>query len=284
MEENEKKEYETPETKVTAVEVKTDPETGTEEVDEYQAYLDDLGSEFPDMDMSDAVQRHKAVVGRHKRMRGEIDRYKSNNDKLNALFAENPNAAYFMNDMMSGMSKGDIVNSFLSNFGEDFKAILEDPTDENKERFAKSLEGYAERCQEDERIIAELEKNEAETRQTIADWVAAKKFDEAQKAAVITSLSEMANNFLARKITAEMLEAAYKSANYDDAVKAAREEGLAEGRNETIRKKTRAAVGDGMPIVQGGGGAKGGGKPKDRFLAALGGYDNPLAGARREKY
>lgn len=242
-------------------------------------FREGFASRHPDVNMDDEEAYYGALDDEYNSREEELRRHRENNDKLNNLFLENPNAAYFMNDLLDGKEQMGV--SLMRQFGELFKEAVDDPTPENVKAFADALDDHAARVKENERLQSEYEQNYAASREAIDKWVAERGLTPEQDDAVMDYLNRQFTNQLVGVITPEMLELAYKGLNYDKDVAAAEESGAAAGRNQRIDEKLRKGRGDGLPRIAGGGRAQA--KPRDNFLQGAG-LDDPWESAKREKY
>lgn len=243
-------------------------------------FREGFASRHPDIDMNDEEAYYGALDDEYNAREEELGRHRDNNKKLNKMFMENPNAAYFMNDLIDGKEQMGVA--LMRQFGETFKEAVDDPTEANVKAFADALDAHAAKIKEDERLQDEFEKNADASEATIEDWAAAHNATPEQIDAVREFINQQFSNLIVGKISPELLDFAYKGLNYDNDVAAAEENGAAQGRNERIQEKLRKGKGDGVPSIQGGAKAKSGVK-KDGFLANAGAED-PWVKAKREKY
>lgn len=233
----------------------------------------------PDTDMQDREARYAVLQQEYADRDEELSRYRDSNNKLNEMFKENPESAYFLNSMADPNEKMGVT--LLRYFGPLFKAAIEDPTPENQEAFTNALEEHAERLKEDERLQEEFDNNITESEAVISEWADRKGLNEDELNGVRDCITKMFTDYLQGKVTTDILDAAYKSINYENDVNKARKEGEVQGRNEQITEKLRKTEGDGIPAIVGGGRANT--KPKDDFLKAASRPD-PWASAKYEKY
>lgn len=242
-------------------------------------FREGFASRHPDVDMNDEEAYYAALDDEYNSRDEELGRYRTDNERLNNLFLENPQAAYFMNDLLDG--KEQIGVSLMKHFGELFKDAVNDPTPENIKAFADALDEHAAGIKENDKLQAEFEKNVDSSETTIENWAKEHNATPEQVEAIRDYINQQFGNLIAGVITTEMLDFASKGLNYDKDVAAAEETGQAAGRNERIQEKMRKGKGDGMPVITGGGRART--KPKDTFLASAMQQD-PWSNAKREKY
>lgn len=245
------------------------------------AFRRGFAERHPDVDMDDEDAYYGALADEYDQQQGELTRYRDDNDKLNRLFAEHPNAAYFMNDLIDGKTPMGVA--LMREFGETFRDAVEDPTEENVKAFSDALAEHAERIKEDERLQAEFEQNAAATEQTIADWAKTHNADQQQMDAVRDFINAEFANLITGRITPELLDFAWKGLHYDQDVAAAEETGAAQGRNEKIAETMKRGSGDGVPVI-GGGRRAADGDGRDEFLREATMREDPWAKAKRTNY
>lgn len=242
-------------------------------------FREGFASRHPDIDMDDEEAYYGALGDEYNAREEELNKHRDNNRKLNEMFMQNPNAAYFMNDLLDGKEQMGVA--LMRQFGETFKDAVDDPTEENVKAFADALDEHAAKIKENDRLQAEFEKNADESETAIEDWAAAHNATPEQINAVRDFITAQFANLIVGRISPELLDFAYKGLHYDTDVAAAEESGAAQGRNERIQEKLRKGRGDGVPNIQGGAKAKG--TVKDTFLASAG-QEDPWSKAKREKY
>lgn len=244
-----------------------------------EKFREGFSSRHPDVNIDDEEAYYGALDDEYNQREEEIGKYRSDNEKLNNMFMENPHAAYFMNDLIDG--KEQLGVALMRQFGETFRDAVTDPTEENVKAFADALDEHAAKIKENEALQAEFEQNADASEATIEAWAVEHKASGEQIDAMREFINNQFASLLSGVITKELLDFAFKGLNYDKDVVAAAESGAAQGRNEKIQEKMRKAKGDGMPMIQGG--AKQTPVAKDRFLQDTA-REDPWKTARREKY
>lgn len=222
----------------------------------------------PDVNMDDEEAYYGALEDEYNNREEELKRHRADNERLNNMFMENPEAAYFMTDLIDG--KTPLGETLIRRFGATFKDALDDPSEENVKAFAAALDDHAKRVKESERLQAEFEKNIDQSETNIEQWQATHKVSGEQIDAMREYLTSQFSNLLVGLVTPDMLDFAYKGMNYDTAVNAAEEQGQAAGRNERIQEKLRKGKSDGVPLIQGGGRASSRGRMGSIFDVARG--------------
>lgn len=226
-------------------------------------FREGFASRHPDIDMDDEEAYYGALDDEYNAQREELERDRKDNERLNAMFMENPNAAYFMNDLLDG--KENVGVSLMRHFGQTFKDAVDDPTEENVKAFADALDEHAKKVKENDRLQREFEQNADYSESVIEQWAQAHKATPEQIDAMREFISGQFSKLLSGIITTEMLDFAYKGLNYDTDVAAAEENGAAKGRNERIQERMRKGSGDGVPLLQGGGKAGTSRRPSSIF-------------------
>lgn len=242
-------------------------------------FRENFATRHPDVNMDDEEAYYAALDDEMSSRDEELNRYRTDNEKLNNMFLENPQAAYFMNDLLDGKKQMGVA--LMEHFGDLFKDAVNDPTAENVKAFADALDEHAKRIKENDELQAQFERNVDNSETTIENWTAAHKATPEQVDAMREFINAQFGNLIAGIISPEMLDFAYKGLNYDKDVAAAEESGQAAGRNQRIEEKIRKGKGDGMPMIAGGGRAQT--RPKDNFLAGAA-QEDPWSKAKREKY
>ena len=242
-------------------------------------FRENFSTRHPDVNMDDEEAYYAALDDEYNSRDEELNRYRANNEKLNNMFLENPQAAYFMNDLLDGKKQMGVA--LMEHFGDLFKDAVNDPTAENVKAFADALDEHAKRIKENDELQAQFERNVDNSETTIENWQSAHNATPEQVDAMREFINTQFGNLVAGIITPEMLDFAYKGLNYDKDVAAAEESGQAAGRTQRIKEKVKKGKGDGMPMIPGGGQART--QQRDGFLANATRSD-PWESAKREKY
>lgn len=243
------------------------------------SFRESFASRHPDIDMEDDEAYYGALDDEYNEREEQLKRYDEDNEKMNNMFAENPTAAYFVNDLMSGESN--VAAALMRHFGSTFKEAIEDPTPENVTAFAQAMDEYAERIKENERLQEDFETNVDNSETVISDWAEQNNINAEQIDEIREYINKQFSNLVVGIITPEMLDFAAKGLNYDKDVATAEENGKVAGRNQRIKETMRKGKDDGVPAIIGG--AKAGTTPRDEFLQNAYKKD-PWEEAKREKY
>lgn len=242
-------------------------------------FRENFASRHPDVNMDDEEAYYAALDDEYNLRDEELRRNRENNEKLNNMFLENPNAAYFMNDLLDGKKQMGVA--LMEQFGELFKDAVNDPSPENVKAFADALDAHAKQIKKNDELQAQFEQNIDASETTIEDWAKQHNATPEQIDAIREFINQQFGNLIVGIISPEMLDFAFKGLNYDKDVAAAEESGQAAGRNQRIQEKIRKGKGDGMPMIAGGRQARA--RKDDSFLANAGMKD-PWSEAKREKY
>lgn len=239
-----------------------------------------FSARHPDVNMDDEEAYYGALEDEYNSNNEELSKHRETNKKLNEMFLENPNAAFFMTDLLDG--KEQIGISLMRRFGQTFKDAIDDPSEENVKAFADALDENASKIKENDRLQAEFEKNADASEAIIEEWAKSKDMTPDQVDAIREFINTQFGNLLVGIITPEMLDFASKGLSYDKDVAAAEETGAAMGRNEKIKERMKKGKGDGMPMITGNA-SKRKENPDNGFLASAT-MEDPWEKAKRMKY
>ena len=233
-----------------------------------------------EIDWEDPEARYGAIEDEYNANQEELTRHRENNAKLNNMFAENPNSAYFMNDLINGENA---AVTLTRNFGDVFQDAILDPTEENVKALADAMDEYRKRLKQSEEAEMEFQQNAAQSRSDIDAWKQQNNLSDDQVSQAMDFIDEQFQNLLVGKTTPELLDFALKAQNFDSAVAEATEEGRKEGRGEQLTEQLKKPTnGDGMPAASGT--APADAMPQqDNFLRGARKKD-PWADAKRSKY
>ncbi|MDR2359386.1 MAG: hypothetical protein LBD87_06265 [Prevotellaceae bacterium] len=216
------------------------------------AVLTFVATHMPELSEASEAEKYEAVA----------DLLKKNhafNEAMDELFKREPEIAALITAVMKG--EGTFINALAKTISPDeLSALIEnDGEDSVKARDARHEKFKAYRKRE-----ANMATNAAKTNEHIARWMEKKGWDEAKQKdffdKVLLLLDAAADGIL----TAKELDQLEQMIYFDEAITAAREEGIVAGRNEKIDDKrlqeaARKAT-DGLPALTGGG-APAGEKP-----------------------
>lgn len=225
-----------------------------------------LAERYPD----DDFDNEDALFGR---LREDIDGYegrlKQHDDsekKLLDLFTKDPKAAAFLGDWASG---GDPLVLLVKQYGDDFRAVLDDP--EQQEKFAEARGEYVKR-QSKERELKDLaEKNLAQTLIDLDAEVAAGGYTEDEATKAYELWSSIVNDGIVEKVTPDTWRMMLKAVTFDSAVGQAAHEAEVRARNSKIAElRNKQTVPENMPAMLGG---ATGGTPKSTGLTGISALD-----------
>lgn len=221
-------------------------------------YREGFAEEFPDVDMDDE-EAFYSQLSKNRDSRRQIQKDFSD---FNNMMYENPNAGYFMNDLLSGKDYNDLTASFLTNFGDVFKNALNNPSKENVKRFADALQKNAKQIKDDEEFLEQWTANDEATQEVLAQYKDEKGLDDAGVEAIKDKIANFVAKFASGIIDREMLDVVEKLDNYDADMANAEKRGVAQGRSQRVRENIRESQGDGIPLMQGGRSNAGASRPK----------------------
>ncbi|MDR0694384.1 MAG: hypothetical protein LBF81_03685 [Prevotellaceae bacterium] len=216
------------------------------------AVLDFVATHMPELHEASEAEKYEAVADL-------LKKNQSFNEAMDDLFQREPEIAALIAAVMKG--EGTFINALAKTISpEELSALIENDGDNSvKARDARHEKFKAYRKRE-----ANMTANAAKTAENIAGWMKKKGWDEAKQKdffdKVLLLLDAAADGIL----TAKELDQLERMIYFDEAVTAAREEGVVAGRNEKIDDKrlqeaARKAT-DGLPALTGGG-APAGAKP-----------------------
>lgn len=244
------------------------------------AFRENFASRHPDVNMDDDEAYYAALDDEYNSREDELRANRESNEKLNNMFLENPNAAYFINDLLEGKKQMGVA--LVEQFGDLFKDAIDDPSPENVKAFADALDAHAEQIKKNDELQAQFEQNVDASETTIEAWSAQHNVTPEQLDAIREFINLQFGNLITGIISPEMLDFAFKGLNYDKDVAAAEETGAAAGRNQRIQEKIRKGKGDGLPMIAGGR-RQVQERKKDGFLARVM-QEDPWSKAKRERY
>ena len=228
------------------------------------SFRENFKSRHPDVNMDDEESYYSALDDEYNSNQDELNRYRDSNKKLNEMFMENPQAAYFMNDLLDGKKKMGVA--LIEHFGSLFKDAVNDPSPENVKEFADALDEHAKRIKKNDELQAAFESNIDKSEATIEEWASKNNMKPEQIDAVRDYINQQFGNHQGRG---------------EGEAPPAGGTGMAEGRKQRIKEKLRKGKSDGMPVMPGGGQARE--RPQDTFLANTN-TEDPWAKAKREKF
>lgn len=194
--------------------------------------------------------------------------YDEKNEKLRDLLMSDPDMAEVV---QLWVETGDPRKVIVEKFGDDLGM-----SEEARENFSESLNGWRERKAENDALSAEAETNWQQSLEALEEWGNAKNLSLEQKRDVMLRLLGIAFNGMVNKYTAEDFDLAFNASNYETDVAAARAEGEVTGRNAKIEatRRDRSASAALPPAAAGGQGARTV-ERKPRNIP-----DNPFAGIK----
>jgi len=194
----------------------------------------------------------------------DYDEYEEREKALSDMFRADPRSAYFLNDMREGK---DPVMGLVSRFGMEVRDVLDDPA--MQEKIKEANQEYLDRVAKNRALEEEYDRNMDATLKALADYQARENLSDEEVDAICAAWLQIVRDGVMGKITAETIKLMSDAVNHDTDEEAAREEGLALGRNTKITEKLeRRKQGDGIQNLNGRNGIAGGGgreRPKSIF-------------------
>lgn len=207
-------------------------------------YADRLAKAYPGREFK-SDEEHEAGMEEHMtELEGYMEKGKSSNSKLIAMFEAEPQIGEIVRDCINGSSFREALARHVS--PEDLTAIEGDP---DYEGWNKNKTERESKVAEKNKFQEDYEKNIGTSEQAITAYVEKQGLTEEQADAFFQKFDDMLDNVNKGIITEQHLEAWMKALNYDTDVIVATEQGKIAGRNEKIvaTKETAKKEGDGMP-------------------------------------
>lgn len=194
----------------------------------------------------------QAIIDMFNEYDGKIAENRSKNDKLVQLMCSDPKCAEFV---QKWIEEGDPRAALVEAFGDDLVELAEE---EGRMKFKKNLETWREKKAEEEKLTSEADANWVKSLEDLESWGNEKGLDNDQKAKIIGRLMTITANGLMNKYLPEDFETILKDTNFDNAVQAARRDGVIQGRNEKIKAEHRisGSVRNMPPALAGGQGMR----------------------------
>ena len=225
-----------------------------------------LTDKYPDKDFSADEDFYGQIYDDFDQSDKDLSEYKDRESRIEKAVSVDPRAASFMAEWLNG---GDPVVSLIRNFGDDFKAALDD--EDMQEKIAQANKDYLERVAKEKELDEEYSKNIEETNKCLDALIADGTMQGSDADDVVAFLFKIVHDGIVGKFAPETLLMALKAIKHDADVADAEAYGETRGRNAKIEERLRKGKkGDGMAQLDGGG-AKGG-SGETRNLGALGNY------------
>ena len=225
-----------------------------------------LTDKYPDKDFSADEDFYGQIYDDFDQNDKDLSEYKDRESRIEKAVSVDPRAASFMAEWLNG---GDPVVSLIRNFGDDFKAVLDD--EDMQEKIAQANKDYLERVAKEKELDEEYSKNIEETNKCLDALIADGTMQESDADDVVAFLFKIVHDGIVGKFAPETLLMALKAIKHDADVADAEAYGETRGRNAKIEERLRKGKkGDGMAQLDGGG-AKGS-SGETRNLGALGNY------------
>ncbi len=230
-----------------------------------------LTERYPADDFSDEVRFHDRLREDIDGYEGKIKDHGEKEKQLADVFNSDPRSAQFLLEWASG---GDPLMLLVRNYGDDFRAALDDP--EKLQQFAEARGEYITRQAKEREMKDRAEKNLAASLEALDAEIAAGGYTEEDADRAFRLLNDVVNDAVVEKVTPETWRLFLKALNYDQDVEQAAHEAEVRGRNAKIGDlRSKKTVPENMPPILSGGGspapAEGTASTLDRIGAARGG-------------
>ena len=226
-------------------------------------YMERLKAKYPDKEFADDEEIFGQINDDYDDYDNKLSGYREREKALSDLIASNPRGAVFLTDMAKGK---DPFISMICKYGDDFRAALEDPSEENLEALAQANKEYAERVAEEEQYEVEYQKNITETFSMLEAMQQEEGLSDEDIDSAMDFLVGIVRDGLLGKFTRESVVMALKALKHDSDVAQAEHEGEVRGRNTKIEEKLRKRTkGDGTAPLDGKNGSAARQRPKNIF-------------------
>lgn len=167
---------------------------------------------------------------------------------MSNMFRENPQAAFFLNDMREGK---DPVMSLVRRLGVEVKDVLDDPAMQDK--IEEANKEYLDRVAKSRQLDEEYERNmETTLNKTLPEYMQQNGLSEEDIDAICAAWIQIIRDGIMGILKPETITLIAKALNHDTDVANAQEEGEVAGRNSKIVEKMRnSKKGDGIQNLNG---------------------------------
>lgn len=207
-----------------------------------------MAKKYPDQDFSDDENFAGRISDDYDDYDKRIGEYQDREKSLSDMFNADPRSAAFLTDWRQG---GDPMIAMIRNFGDDFKAALEDP--DKQEEIAAANKEYVDRTAKEKGFEDEYQNNLQQSLSTLDEVQKKNGMSDDQVDDAINFLVGISRDVMMGKFTADALDMAMKAINYEKDVTAAQHEGEVAGKNQKIDMQLRkGSKGDGTAASMGG--------------------------------
>lgn len=222
----------------------------TEQKTKRQLHLERMKNKYPDANLDDDEVVFDLISKDNEASDNKIQQYEGESKKLVDLFSSDPRSAGLFNYWKDG---GDPITYLIDNFGDEFKAALDDP--EQKEKFAATYSKWLEGVAKNKELKQQADDNLQTTFATLEQYQKEHNLSDEDAVKIFDAVHKIILDGIVNIISAETFDMAAKALNYDVDVAEADRVGEIRGRNTKIEDKLRKeAVPGGVPPTLGGSG------------------------------
>lgn len=217
-------------------------------------HLERLRNKYPDKKFEDDEEIFGQISDDYDQFEQENGTMREREKTLSNMFRENPQAAFFLNDMREGK---DPVMSLVRRLGMEVKDVLDDPAMQDK--IEEANKEYLSRVAKSKELDEEYEKNMDETlNKTLPEYQQQNNLSDEEIDAICAAWIQILKEGIMGKLSTETITLIAKAINHDTDVANAQEEGEVAGRNAKIVEKMRnSKKGDGIQNLNGRNGTPG---------------------------
>lgn len=223
--------------------------------------MERMSGKYPDRDFSDDNELYGAALDDYNSYEEELSRSKEVDQKMTSMFNENPQ---FAGMFLSALESKNPVLTLIENYGDDFRAFLEDPA--NAEQLAEANQSYVERVGREKELEETYQANLEKSVQVAEDLEKSGKYTSEQIDEAFAKIFDDAQRALMGEITPEMLEEKLKGLSYDTDIAEAAEIAEVKGKNAKIEAKKKELKNE-LPMIEGKGAPAA--KPENKTLKSL---------------
>ena len=227
-------------------------------------HLERLRTKYPDKRFEDDEEIFGQISDDYDQFEQENSAMREREKAMSNMFRENPQAAFFLNDMREG---NDPVMSLVRRLGVEVKDVMEDPAMQDK--IEEANKEYLDRVAKSRQLDQEYERNMDTTlNTTLPEYQRQNGLSDEDIDAICAAWIQIIRDGIMGKLTPETITLIANALNHDADVANAQEEGEVAGRNAKIMEKMRnSKKGDGITNLNGRNGSPGqnGGRPQSVF-------------------
>lgn len=225
---------------------KAEEATPEKKITKREQFLQRFLDSNPDINTSDDDSVFDFLDNDYQRVSDERDNYKKGQEDLASFLSANPKAAMVFSEMMDGKS---FPAAVISNYG---KEIFSGSDQEIINQIEEADKAYKERIDSVNATQEERMKNLEATLEERNKFMQKYQMSEDEFVKFIDeTVNPMIEDYFMGRVGLSLLEAAYKSKEFDSAVREAGEIGKIQGKNEKIVEQKKSFKGDGMPTIEG---------------------------------